>query len=191
MKKIIWLPVLALGLCACFSSTTRKTYFQIHLEGGAPGPAFDKVLLIDRVVSDELYDDFRIIYRLSTYELNYYTISFWAAKPPLMIRDAMDQYFSEHKTFRRILLDPARGEADWLLRCTLHRIEEIDTPAAWTARLAMELEVVDIKSDAVLARRRFDRSEPVARQAVAAVPPVLSRILAEELAALLADLNGK
>ena len=49
----------------------------------------------------------------------------------------------------------------------------------------MELELVEAKTGTVLAARRFDRREPIGRKDVAAVPPVLSRILAEELEALL------
>ncbi len=192
MKKAALIVLLAAGLWACFSASPDKIYLQLHLDGSAaPGPAFDKALLIERVSVDELYDDFRIIYRLTPFEINYYAYSFWAEKPSRMIRDGLDHYLAGRKAFRRILTDASRNEADWILRPTLHSMEEIDAEAAWAARLAMELEMVEAKTGTVLAARRFDRREPVGRKDVAAVPPVLSRILAEELEALLADLRGK
>ncbi len=192
MKKAALIVLLAAGLWACFSASPDKIYLQLHLEGSAaPGPAFDKVLLIDRIVVDELYDDFRIIYRVTPFEINYYAYSFWAEKPSRMMRDALDHYFAERKTFRRVILDVARGEPDWTLRAVIHRFEEVDAAAAWSARISMDLEMIEAKTGAVLASRRFDRSEPIGRKDVAAVPPILSRILAEELEAFLADLKGK
>ena len=48
---------------------------------------------------------------------------------------------------------------------------------------------VAFQIDAQFSTRRFDRQEPLARKEVSLVPGVLSRILAEELAALFADLK--
>lgn len=192
MRKAALIVLSAAALWACFSASPNKVYLQLHLEGGAPpGAAFDKALLVDRVAVDELYDDFRIIYRLTPFEINYYAYSFWAEKPARMVRDALDHYLTGRKAFRSLLADVSRNQADWILRPTLHRIEEVDAEAAWAARLSMDLEMVEAKTGTVLASRRFDRSEPVGRKDVAAVPPVLSRILAEELEALLADLKGR
>lgn len=191
-NKIAALAVVTLVGWGCFSSSPGKAYFQIHLEDGtAPAARFEKSLLIDRIVVDELYDDFRILYRLSPYEVNYYTLSFWAEKPSRMIRDALDHYFAARNIFSRVTLNPVGAEADWILRCALHRIEEIDAEAAWAARLAMDIEIAEAKTGKVLAARHFDRREPLARKNVAEVPVLVSRILAEELAALFAELKGK
>jgi len=46
-----------------------------------------------------------------------------------------------------------------------------------------------LKSGKVLASRRFDRQEPLLRKEVGLIPGALSRILAEELTALFADLK--
>jgi ABC-type uncharacterized transport system auxiliary subunit len=192
MKKTVLLIFLAASLWACFSASPDKTYLQLHLEAaGAPPSVFDKALFIDRIVVDELYDDFRIIYRVTPFEINYYAYSFWAEKPARMVRDTLEHYFVEKKTFRRILPDATRGEPDWILRSTIHAIEEIDAVTSWSARLAMELEMVEAKTGATLAARRFDRREPIGRKDVAAVPPVLSRILVEELDAFLRAVEGR
>jgi ABC-type uncharacterized transport system auxiliary subunit len=192
MRKAAVLIVAALGLWGCFAASPDKTYFQIHLEApGASSPAFDKILLLERPAVADLYDDFRILYRLNPYEVNYYAHSFWAEKPSPMIRSAVGSYLLRRRAFRSVFLEAAQGRADWILRLTLNRIEEIDAEPAWRARLAMEIEVIEAATDERLAFRRFDRSEPLPRREVAAVPPVLSRILAEELEALLAELRGK
>lgn len=192
MKKIAVLAAVTVVGWGCFSSSPSKTYLQIHLEEGTePVPRFEKTLLIDHIVVDDLYDDFRILYRLSPYEVNYYSYSFWAEKPSQMLRISLDHYFAARKIFLKVASNPAGIEADWVLRCTLHRLEEIDAEAAWAARLAMDLEIAEAKTGAVLASRRFDRREPLTKKNVAEVPVLVSRILAQELAALLAELKGK
>lgn len=192
MRKAAVLTICVLGLWGCFAASPDKAYFQIHLEAPvAPGPAYDKALLLERPGVAELYDDFRILYRLNPYEVNYYAHSFWAEKPSRMVRSAVESYLIRRRAFRSIHMEAAQGRADWILRTVVNRIEEIDSEPAWQARLAMDLEVIEAATGERLAFRRFDRSEPLPRRDVAAVPPVLSRILAEELEALLAELKGK
>jgi cholesterol transport system auxiliary component len=192
IRKMAALAAVTLVSWGCFSSAPGKTYLQIHLEEGtAPAPRFEKALFIAPILADDLYDDFRILYRLSPYEVNYYTLSFWAEKPSKMIHQSLTRYFAARNIFARVVLNPAGTEADWILRGTLHKIEEIDAEAAWAAGLAMDLEIAEAKTGIVLAVRRFDRREPLAKKNVAEVPVVLSRILAEEVAALFAELKGK
>jgi ABC-type uncharacterized transport system auxiliary subunit len=192
IKKFAALAAVTVVCWGCFSSAPGKTYLQIHLEEGtAPAARFEKSLFIAPVLVDGLYDDFRILYRLSPYEVNYYTLSFWAEKPSKMIHDSLAHYFAERNIFPKVTLNPVGAEADWILRCALHRIEEIDAATSWAGRLAMDLEIVEAKTGAVLASRNFDRREPLAKKDVAELPVVLSRILAEELAGLLAELRGR
>lgn len=192
IKKIAALAAVSFVCWGCFSSSPGKIYLQIHLEEGtAPAARFEKSLLIDRIIVDDLYDDFRILYRLSPYEVNYYTLNFWAEKPSKMIHDSLAHYFAARNIFPKVTLNPVKDEADWILRCTLHRIEEIDAETAWAARLAMDFEIAEAKTGTVLAVRHFDRREPLTKKNVAELPVVLSRILAEELAALFAELKGK
>jgi len=192
IKKMAALAAVTVACWGCFSSAPGKTYLQIHLEEGTePAARFEKSLLIVPILADDLYDDFRILYRLSPYEVNYYTLSFWAEKPSKMIHQSLANDLAARKVFARVISNPAGADADWILRCALHKIEEIDSEAAWAARLAMDLEIAEAKSGTVLAARRFDRREPLTKKDVAELPVVLSRILAEELAGLLAELKGK
>jgi ABC-type uncharacterized transport system auxiliary subunit len=189
MRKTAVLPAVLLSLAACFSASPDKKYYQIELAGPPSASVLAKTLLVDRIEIDSLYDDFRILYRVSPYEVNYYAYHFWAEKPSRMLRDALLHHLEASKRFKRLLADPAKEEPDWVLRCAVHQLEEVDAPASWSARLSMKIELAEFKSGKVLATRRFDRQEPMARKDVALVPAALSRILSEELAALFADLK--
>lgn len=179
------------GLAGCFSSSPDKKYFQINLAASPATAPFDRSLVVDRFDINSLYDDFRIIYRVSPFEINYYAYQFWAEKPSKLLRDSLIRYLEASRLFSKIQLEPTKDAGDWLFRCTVHQIEEVDAPGAWSARLSMKIEVADTKTGTVLVSRSFDRQEPLSRKDVSEMPGVLSRILGEELKALFAELKGK
>jgi len=190
-KNAVLIAVLLVFLSSCFSAGPEKKYYEIHLEAVPVPEPFTASLFIDRLEIDSLYDDFRIIYRVSAFEINYYAYHFWADKTSKLLRNALVQYLEKSRLFPVLIQEPLKGNADWILRWSVHQIEEVDLADAWFARLSMRLEIADLKSGNVLARRIFDRSEPLSRKDVAEVAGVLSRILAEELRALFAELKGK
>jgi ABC-type uncharacterized transport system auxiliary subunit len=187
------LALLALFVSAgCFTSLPEKKYYQIPLNTAVPtAPPFPASLLVERCEIDSLYDDFRIVYRVSPYEINYYSYKFWAEKPSKLIRDSVIRYVEGGRLFPKLYLEPTKDAVDWTLRCMIRRIEEIDGEPAWAARLDMRIEVIDSKSGVRLAERSFDRQEPLPRKEVGEMPAVLSRILGEELAALFTELRRK
>jgi ABC-type uncharacterized transport system auxiliary subunit len=189
MRKTAVLLAVVLALAACFSASPDKKYYQLDLAPAPAAPSFAKTLLIDRVDIDSLYDDFRMLYRVSPVEVNYYAYHFWAEKPARMLRDVLIHNLELSRRFVRVLPELGKEEPDWVLRCAIHQIEEVDNTTSWMARLGMKIELAEFKSGKVLATRRFDRQEPLARKDVGLVPGALSRILAEELAALFADLK--
>ncbi len=195
MTKIaITLGILVLALTACFGPGESKRYFDFQpvlIEHAGEGPALDKVLYIDRVEVEDLWNDFRIIYRPSSMELNYYPNEFWAGKPDKLLRDSIYHFFKGRGVFRGVSLDPGRDKPDWILRCRVHRLEEFDLARTWSARLDMDIDVVEAGSGMIIQSRSFDRTMPLNRRSVSDLPVVLSRILAEELEALLQDLRGK
>ena len=190
MKKTI-------GLCLCLAAATAcwgpqaKRYFELDARpGDASGTAIDKAVFIEGVTVTDLYDDFRILYRLSPTEVNYYNYDFWTQKPSRLLRDAIYRYLIERNAFRRVLLLPSAEEPEWTLRAAVRRIEELDGPAGWSGRLSMELAVVESKGGKIVARRSFDRAVPMPVKNAAALPPALSKILGEELELLLRDLRA-
>ncbi len=191
--KTVLLCAAALGFAACFSASPAKKYYQIDPLSAPLERSLDKVLQIDRVEVASLYDDFRILYRVSPYEVNYYAYHFWAEKPSKILQGAILHYMEKTGAFRRVQVDPAKGgiEPDWILRTFVYQIEEVDAAENWSARLSMRLEIVDSKTGTVLSFRRFDRTEPLSRKTVFLVPSTISEILGQELAALLRGLPGK
>jgi ABC-type uncharacterized transport system auxiliary subunit len=182
MRNIARCGLLVLLFAACFSVPTKR-YFEIVATGqdAQLHPKVGKALYIEPVRVDPLYDDFRVIYRVSMFELQYYSYVFWAKKPDALFRDAMGDYLIEKGGFTRVTLDVLQGDPEIVLRSNVRLVEEIDNPKVWFARLAMDLEFLEFKSGRVLLKHSFDRRLPFPVRKVPQFPAVLSKILMEEL----------
>jgi hypothetical protein len=182
MRKAARCGLLVLLLAACFSVPTKR-YFQIIATGkdAQLHPKVEKALYIEPVRVDPLYDDFRVIYRVSMYELKYYSYVFWTKKPDGLFRDAIGDYLLLKEGFSRVTLDVLQGDPEIVLRANVRLVEEIDDPKVWFGRLAMDLEFLEFKSGRSLLKHSFDRRLPLQVRKARALPAVLSMILMEEL----------
>jgi ABC-type uncharacterized transport system auxiliary subunit len=190
MKKTALLALLVLGSAACFASHAKR-YFELRASSPpSGGPALTRTLQLDRVDISEFYDDFRIVYRLSPTEVNYYPYDFWTEKPSRLIRNLILERLSVPGRFLRIDAEAGKDPAGWLLKMRVFRVEEVDEGDRF-GRLSMAFEVVDLKTGAVIATRSFDRREPLGRKDVARLPAVLSLILLAEIDAFLGELAAK
>lgn len=183
MRKTTLLVLTFLLLAGCMT-TPSKRYFQIFLPPDLDElmhPWTGKVLYVEPVRIDPLYDDFRILYRVSLYELKYYSYDFWAKKPDALFREAMGNYLDKRQGFNRVTLDILQADPEIVLRSNIRMIEEVDTSQAWFGRLAMDLEFLEFKSGRGLAKHSFDRRLPLAERKVRYLPGAVSNILREEL----------
>lgn len=183
MMRKLAIPLLSMLLVAGCLSAPTKRYFQIVAMDldARPHPLIGKVVYIEPVRVDPLYDDFRVIYRVSPYELKYYSTVFWAKTPDDLVREAISDYLIRKAGFPRVMIDVLQGEPEIALRTNVRLIEEIDNPDVWYARLAMDLEFLEFKSGKTIVRHTFDRKMPLEARKVRFLPGVLSGLLVTEL----------
>ncbi len=182
MKKVLTLILPILLLAGCMSVPSKR-YFQILIEetDGRSVPTIEKTLYLEPVRVDPLYDDTRIVYRVSPFEIQYYSYGYWAKRPDALFREAMAGFFAKRNAFHRVTMDVLQGDPEILLRSNIRILEEIDNPDVWYGRLAMTLEFLDFKSGQSLLLIKFDRKSQLLEKKVRALPAALSRILEEEL----------
>jgi len=182
MRKLA-LPLAAVLLLAGCLSTPSKRYFQIvPIEKDVEyHPKIGQALYIEPVRVDPLYDDFRVIYRVSPYELKYYSSVFWAKKPDDLFREALSDYLIRKQGFSRVTLDVLQGDPDIVLRSTVRLVEEIDYPNSWFGRLAMDLEFLEFKTGKSIVKHSFDKRLPLGSRDVKFLPSVLSGIFVDEV----------
>jgi len=199
MKNVTYILVIAILLVAlngCISSP-RKEYYQLYIEDTRqgmelhqPGIKTGKVLMVEPVGIEAIYNDYRIAYRSSPYQINYYPYQYWIKKPGKLIRDAIFDYFSFQGLFSKIIFNFSEGDPDYIMKARVNIIEEFDLQSIWYAHLKMEIEIKDFKSGKTLVFHRFDKRKKMKQKKVVKIPIALSDLLKEELAQVVKQIQS-
>lgn len=161
--------VLAALICAaaCGGSTPQVRYYQLAAhDAAAPAPksTSDKVLVVEALSSDGVYDDERIIYRNNPYRLDYYNYHRWVATPGVLVGGYLEQALGRTGDFKAVLREQT-PEASLVLGGRVNAIEEVDKdPKHWVGRISIELTLTDPKTGDVLWAQPFEETEPLAVQ---------------------------
>ncbi len=184
----------ALAITGCIASV-GKEYFQLYLPQNTPVAAggettrpIDKILLVESVEVDPIYNDYPLVYRTSPFHLNYYSYKYWIKKPGLLVRESIVDYFSKNNIFKKVITGFSGGEPDIQLKAVVYIIEEYDRPDAWFARLKMDIRIVDFKTGEPVLSHSFDRQRQLASRKVEHLPAAVSSLLQEELDKVVSEL---
>ncbi|MCK4763441.1 MAG: membrane integrity-associated transporter subunit PqiC [Candidatus Aminicenantes bacterium] len=196
-KKYLFIILLSIYVVGCISSS-RKQYFQLHMEVSGreaklheAEPEWDKTIRIEPVAVEDIYNDYRIVYRTSPYRLNYYSYSFWIKKPGKVVRDALYDYFVKTNIFKKVTFEFVEGDPDYTLSARVNILEEYDLKHVWFAHLKMVIEIKDFKSGETLVFHRFDSRRRLLERKVERVPAAISKILKDELAKVVEQFRAK
>lgn len=175
------------------SASHAKRYFQLYMlpDENMPLAKIPKTLLVQTVETDTAYDDYRIVYKISPYELNYYAYEFWVKNPGGVIRDAICDFLSRAGAFDRVIKTFSEANPDYILEAVVDVIEEYDFPDRWFAHLKMSIKIKDFLTNETILVHRFDRMEKLTEKKVEKVPVVISTILEEELSIMMSHLAEK
>jgi ABC-type uncharacterized transport system auxiliary subunit len=171
------------GMLLLFCGCSGPYYYD--LQTGIPASQgqtrIDKVLLIDRVAINETYRDYRIVCRESPFRVKYANSACWSKSPDELIEDAVAGYWRKRSVFRKVAACEDAGEPDWTMKIRVEAVEKQLFERKWHARLALDLEIVDSRSDAVLLSHSFDRKAVLEGKRNRLLPGKISLILNEEL----------
>lgn len=191
LTGILLLLILFTLLSGCMASPSKR-YYEFYLEPPPDGMAkIEKVLMVEPVEVAQVYDDYRLVYRVSPFQLNYYSYEFWIRMPGLALRDAIYDYFSKSGAFKGVIRKYGEGDPDWLLKAEVEAMEEYDQSANWYAHFKMKITVRDFKTNEIVVEHRFDRKEKLTEKKVSRVPILLSEILEQELTKIIKQLPVK
>ena len=178
---VVVLPAVVL-LNGCFASQTAKRYFELRPPATeTPLQKTDKAILVEPVASEGIYDDFRIVYRTSPYQVNFYSYDFWANKPADLIQSAIFSFLQTSGVFDEVGKLMVSENPEVVFKSRLKAIEEIDGGNVRYARLALEMEMVDYKTGGVILKHSFDRRLRLPKRDIVLLPKVISDILEKEL----------
>jgi ABC-type uncharacterized transport system auxiliary subunit len=152
--------VLALLLSAC-ASTTSDTAHRYYTLEPAPLPAAVAqrqvaragVLFVAPVAAAPFYDGREIAFSAVEGTRGRYQFSSWIESPAASLSTAIASGLTRAQLFRSVASPGPAGTGQWLLSVRLDEIYHDARQAPGVARLAMTVELVDLKDRTVVGRR--------------------------------------
>lgn len=181
-----WGPLagLLLVLAGCGGAIPKTHYYVLSLPpspnangaGMAARPAGSRSLAVLPLRAPEQLEQDRIVYRPSPVELDYYDYHRWAQRPTSVLTEALVERLRASHAFSAVFLFDGRAKPDYLLRTSLERLDEIDSPGNVTARADISAEIVELKTGQIAWTGSCSQSGPVGASEVKSVVEGMSRV---------------
>jgi cholesterol transport system auxiliary component len=152
-------------LAACVGCTTqqiaRQAIYMLEVQHAAK-PAQDKrniVLAVSVPQARPGFDTPQMAYVQQPYELNYFVTSRWTDTPARMLEPLLVQALEQTGGFRAVVQTPNTVSADFQLDTILIRLQQDFMTRPSRIRLTLRAQLIDVRSQRVLAVKLFDESE--------------------------------
>ena len=168
MKKtgvliVCFIALFTISSCSLFSSKAPlKHYYQVYYQPKESAEQPIKATLrIKTFVADKSYKKYNLVYRTSYEEMFYYNTHFWASRPDDMITDLVAKHFSKQRVFSDIILTMDK-KPNYVLSGRILALDEVIEGEKSYARVAINFELKDYKTEEVIIVHSFDRKKEVA-----------------------------
>lgn len=186
------LPValfLSLQACGSIPETYYYTVAPLSLnamKGEAPRAQDNNaiVLGVESFSAEALYDDDRIIYRESPYEVKYYHYRRWAATPRQLVTEEVRKRLQASGMFQNEVSYPASQHVDYVLQGRIASFEEWDRGAEWFGRVAFTAQLYDPISRKVVWSEIFEAETRAEKRVPTAVVEAIGKSLEKCIVAL-------
>ena len=143
------------------------------------------VLGVEKFSAEALYDDDRIIYRESPYEVKYYHYRRWAAAPRQLVTDEIIRQLQTAGIFRNVVSFPNSKHVDYVLTGRIASFEEWDRGEHWFGRVAFTAQLYDSASRQLLWSEVFEAET----QAEKRIPTAVVEAIGKSLEKCITDLQ--
>jgi ABC-type uncharacterized transport system auxiliary subunit len=202
MRFVTFLCVMVAGLLGSCGAARPSKYYQLTVPGDAAagaqtadsppaGQANDPVprtLLVGNLVASHLYREDRIVYGGAGEQMGTYEYQRWAEPPTEMVQEVLLRALRSSGRFRAVYAHRSNINGDFLLRGRIYDFKEV-SGKPMTARVTMELEMRDLKTDTTVWTHYYQHDEPVSGKDVPAVVAALDRNVQQGVRQVLGSLE--
>ncbi|HET7214235.1 MAG TPA: ABC-type transport auxiliary lipoprotein family protein [Terriglobia bacterium] len=185
MRRMIRLSVVTLAmatLSGCLGGRPVK-YFTLSIPS-SPQPtehAFPVALLIGPISAPEILQDQPIVYRSGRYEIGAYQYHLWAEPPAQLVKTLLMRRLRGSGKYQSVTQLGGSTQGNFLLRGRLYNFEEVDNGGAITAKVTLEVELVDRRIHKSVWTHFYSRTEPVQGKGITDVVAALDHNLEQGL----------
>lgn len=152
-KNVYLFLILLFIFCSCGSIPEINYYvidYPVESISDNSKAKFNVILGVETFETAPIYEEDRIVYRDSPYEVKFYNYHHWIIPPKDMVTDKVIGHFSESHLFEQVVPYPRFSQVDLICRGTLKAFEEWDVDNDWYARVKIHFELVSKKSNQLI-----------------------------------------
>lgn len=177
-RKVAWILALFAALLAGCGAARPSKYYELTLPADPPAASanspHDVALLIGPLRASHLYREDRIVYSSSTEDMGAYEYQRWAEPPTEMMAELLLRELRVSGRYRMVDVLRSNSRGDYILYGRLYDFKEM-SGGPLSTRLAMELELREVKSGSTVWTHFYSHDEPVGGKDVSAVVAALDR----------------
>jgi ABC-type uncharacterized transport system auxiliary subunit len=148
--------------------------FDHHPPFGDGQVVFPFALGVEKFQSEVIYDDDRILYRESPFEVKYYSYRRWVAPPRHLFTEKVIRHLSESGLFEKVVAYPSPTRVNYVLGGRLLAFEEWDSPDKWDGKVTFEVHLYEPTTQRVIWKAKFDHAQPAKKKIPVAVVQAIS-----------------
>ncbi len=188
---LFWLAALCcISLCGCSlsqpSPEVHHYVLTLNLPAAASGTTH-ATLVVRPLSAYDPYNQERLVYRHSLYQMDFYNYHRWAASPSEQITDWTRKYLRSAALFSDVY-PTGQGNADFMLDGRIRQLDEVDHDDGWEAVLNIDFWLTRPDRSTPLWFRSYTVTQPTAKRNPAAVAEAMSHGLETILNQLVSDL---
>jgi ABC-type uncharacterized transport system auxiliary subunit len=192
-KRLLWGFVLWSALIGGCSVTTPRPevrhYTLVLTVPEAHSRPAKTSLVVRPFTAHDPYNQERIVYRSSSYQLDFYNYHRWAASPAEQVTDWTRRYLAETGLFAKVF-PTSNGSADLALGGRIRQIEEVDHEQTWDALLSIDFWLTRSDQHTPFWFQSYTATRQATKRNPEAIAEALSRNLEDILGRLTADLTS-
>ena len=176
------------GLLAAFYAvacgSVPKTYYytlQVPAAPAATDPKTNYVLGVEHFRAPEILRDDRIVYYVSSTQMNFYQYHRWGSDPATLLSEFTAQWLESKGVFAEVKMLPVRERVDYTLRGRVLNFEEVDSEGSSKARLDLALWLERTSDHKVVWSGEQRRETPLPEHSVEGVASTLNASCAQAL----------
>lgn len=189
--RLLWgLVVWSVALSGCSLTKPRpevRHYALALTVPEVPASAATTSLVVRPFTARDPYNQERMVYRSSPYQLDFSNYHRWAAAPAEQVTDWTRRYVRGAGLFAKVFPTP-EGNADLALGGVIRQIEEVDHEQTWEAVLSIDFWLARADQRSPFWFQSYTATQQAAKRNPEAIAEAMSRNLENLLARLLADL---
>lgn len=155
--------VLLLGGCSPLQPVKSASLRSYALEAqfaAAATASGNLTLLVNTPGARSGFDSARMIYLKKPHEIDYFSENQWVDNPARMLAPLLVQALESTAQYRAVVTSRSAVTADLRLDTELVRLQQEFLALPSQVRLTLRVQLIDMRSKAVLATREFDVTEP-------------------------------